>query len=288
MDVFELPQNLSQQVKSWKKQQRRIAFVPTMGNLHAGHLSLVEKAKTVADIVVVSIFVNPMQFSAGEDFDAYPRTLDADKQALENIGVNALFLPTNRTMYPHSVSRSTQVYVPEVSELLCGASRPGHFRGVTTIVNKFFNIVQPDVAIFGQKDFQQVAIIRQMVANLFMPVDIIALPTMREKDGLAMSSRNQYLTEAEREKAGLIYQLMQEMSEKVKTGVDIASAESEAKSILQASGFQPEYFSFRDPVTLQPLQHTQADMVLLVAAKLGNTRLIDNWLFSCEVGRNSA
>ena len=291
MDVVESTSDVFNKVLDWKGQHGRVAFVPTMGNLHAGHLSLVEKARGLADKVVVSIYVNPMQFGAGEDFDTYPRTLDADKKALIEAGVDLLFLPSNETMYPGPSANSTvsaQVYVPELSEILCGAGRPSHFLGVTTIVNKFFNIVQPDVAIFGQKDFQQVAIIRRMVSDLFMPVEIVALPTTRESDGLAMSSRNQYLTENERNKASLLSELLSQMSETVVNGADIASAEAKGAEILVLSGFEPEYFSFRDPVSLSQLTHAQKDMVVLVAAKLGSTRLIDNRLFSCETLSNSA
>jgi len=278
-------QEVSEIVADWKQAKKTIAFVPTMGNLHDGHLSLVEKAHAIADKVVVSIFVNPMQFGPNEDFDAYPRTLELDEKALSEKKVDLLFLPTNAVIYPNSVEVTTQVNVPGLSEILCGAHRPGHFLGVSTIVNKFFNIVQPDKAVFGQKDFQQVAIIKKMVTDLFMPIEIIAMPTRREADGLAMSSRNQYLTDSDRKKASKIYELMKQMADLIKNGAEIAEIESNALAILKSNGFEPEYFSFRDPVTLVPLKSPQTDMVIVVAARLGTTRLIDNWLFSL---RNAA
>jgi len=280
MELVENISDVSNLVSKWKKQQLKVAFVPTMGNLHTGHLSLVEKALAVADKVVVSIYVNPMQFGAGEDFDSYPRTLDADIEALSCQGVDVLFLPTTKTMYPDESKATTEVYVPEITEILCGESRPGHFLGVSTIVNKFFNIIQPDIAIFGQKDFQQVAIIRRMVADLFIPIEILAMPTTRELDGLAKSSRNQYLTEDERNRAPSLYNLMKESSESVVNGADIAVIESKGMDLLSSLGFDPEYFSFRDPISLTQLERSQPEMVLVVAAKLGATRLIDNRLFS--------
>ncbi len=273
-------------VKKWKQQNLRVAFVPTMGNLHAGHLSLVEKAQEIADKVVVSIYVNPTQFGVGEDFDAYPRTFDADSATLAQADVDLLFLPSNDIMYPNfgvvDAPATTEVYVPEITEILCGESRPGHFLGVSTVVNKLFNIVQPDVAIFGQKDFQQVVVVRRMVAELFMPVEIVALSTKREPDGLAMSSRNQYLSVDDRIKAVKIHELMNEAAGLVVNGADIAKTEDEAKKKLLLSGFEPEYFSFRDPVSLEALSVVQPDMVLVLAAKLGSTRLIDNWLFRLD------
>lgn len=284
MQTVENTADVSGIVDDWKKQQLRVAFVPTMGNLHAGHLSLVEKARSVADKVVVSIYVNPMQFGENEDFDSYPRTLDADSRALVDAGIDLLFLPTDETMYPVSKKLTTQVYVPEISEFLCGKGRPGHFLGVTTVVNKLFNIVRPDVAVFGQKDFQQVAIIRRMVADLFMPIEIIALPTMRESDGLAMSSRNQYLNPAQREAASNIRRALELASDAIKNGADIAEEEAKAAEFLRSSGFEPEYVSFRDPLSLAQLFEVQNDMVVLVAAKLGVTRLIDNCLITLRNG----
>ena len=284
MKVVKSIPEVSSAVKDWKQKSLRVAFVPTMGNLHAGHLSLVEKAREVADKVVVSIYVNPTQFGVGEDFDSYPRTFDEDCDALTQVSADLLFLPSNEVMYPDfgqvEKRARTEVYIPEITEILCGESRPGHFLGVSTVVNKLFNIVQPDVAVFGQKDFQQVTVIRRMVADLFIPVDIIALQTKREADGLAMSSRNQYLSEADRQKASKINELMQEMSNLVLYGADIAETEVKGAQILRSEGFMPEYFSFRDPVSLAQLEKVQPEMVLVVAAKLGTTRLIDNLLFS--------
>ncbi len=280
MDIIKSANSTHKKISDWKQQQFKIAFVPTMGNLHAGHLGLIEKAQNVADKVVVSIYVNPMQFSPGEDFDSYPRSFENDCEKLTNAGVDLLFLPTSETMYQTSIKKTTQVYVPEISGILCGEHRPDHFLGVTTIVSKLFNIVQPDVAIFGQKDFQQVSIIRRMVADLFMPIKIIALETKRENDGLAMSSRNQYLDEAQRKTATNINKVMIEMSKLLIDGGEITAIETKGIKALKSYGFIPEYFSFRDPDSLSPLTQIQAKIVLLVAVKLGETRLIDNHLFS--------
>ncbi len=268
--------SVRKQVKGWKSQNLTIAFVPTMGNLHAGHMALVETAKNLADKVVVSIYVNPLQFGENEDFDAYPRTLERDKAALENAGVDILFLPTSVMIYPDSPSQSIQVQVPGISSVLCGESRPGHFTGVATVVCKLFNIVQADVAVFGEKDFQQVAVIRKMVKDLFIPIQIRALPTVRENDGLAMSSRNQYLSNEQRGIASTLYQTMTNMIDKVNNGCDYREVEAEGRESLKKHGFRPEYVQLSNRDTLLPATTLDKNAVLLVAAWLGKTRLIDN------------
>jgi len=268
--------DIKQHVQAWKSQQKTIAFVPTMGNLHQGHLSLVEKAKTLADKVVVSIFVNPMQFGAGEDLENYPRTLTEDSELLTDLNVDLLFLPNNGVMYPPNLGRSTEVFVPEISKTLCGQFRPDHFLGVTTVVNKLFNIVEANVAVFGEKDFQQVFIIKKMVDDLFMPIEIISSATVRESDGLAMSSRNQYLSSEQRQQAALIYQVLQELKDLALAGSDLRQLESQGIEKLLVAGFKVDYVSFRSRKDLQPAKNNDREIVLLVAAWMGETRLIDN------------
>ena len=270
-----------EQQQIWKSHACSTAFVPTMGNLHAGHLALVDYAKQIADRVVVSIYVNPLQFGASEDFGSYPRTLDADKAALRNAGADMLFLPDNAMMYPTSVADSTQIQVPHLSDILCGEFRPGHFVGVATVVCKLFNIVQPDVAVFGEKDFQQVAVIRKMVKDLLLPIQIQTLATVRENDGLAMSSRNQYLTNEQRRHAVLLYNTMKELVEEARFNKNFRQLEDRGISQLIEHGFKPEYVRFCVPETLAPAQANTHKAVLLVAAWLGNTRLIDNLLLEC-------
>ena len=283
MLLFESASAVTKQIQDWKQENLKIAFVPTMGNLHQGHLSLVEQAKTMADKVVVSIYVNPMQFSLGEDLDNYPRTLEADKIALEELEVELLFLPDNQTMYPAGSENTTQVIVPGLSKILCGEFRPEHFAGVTTVVNKLLNIVQPDVAIFGEKDFQQVFIINKMVADLFMPIKIISSPTVREADGLAMSSRNQYLEKQQRQQAVVIYQNLLSLKNDAISGVDLRRLESTGVENLLYAGFKVDYVSFRSVQTLQPADRSDRKVVLLIAAWLGKTRLIDNLIFDLPV-----
>ena len=265
-----------EQLHIWKSQSCSVAFVPTMGNLHAGHLALVEHAKKVADRVVVSVYVNPLQFGAKEDFGSYPRTLDADKTALLNVGADMLFLPDSDMMYPTSPADSTQVQVPLISDILCGEFRPGHFAGVATVVCKLFNIVQADIAIFGEKDFQQVAVIRKMVKDLFLPIQIQALATVRESDGLAMSSRNQYLTSEQRRHAVLLYSILKILAAEAQSHKNFRQLEERGISQLNQHGFEPEYLQFCDSETLMQAQADTQKVVLLVAAWLGKTRLIDN------------
>ena len=260
----------------WKLDDQRIGFVPTMGNLHAGHLSLVEKARAECDKVVVSIFVNPLQFDDGQDFSKSPRTLDDDKEKLSALNIDAVFVPEESELYPQGKDATSKVEVPGISIILEGASRAGHFVGVTTVVNKLFNIVQPDVALFGEKDFQQLLIIQQMVADLNMPVDIISMPTAREADGLAMSSRNNRLAKAQRETAPLLHQALQELRKEILEGGDFPSAKQLAFEQLTAAGFKPDYIELRDAITLGEVSAETKEKVILAAAQLGDIRLIDN------------
>lgn len=265
-------------VSEWSAQQLRIGFVPTMGNLHDGHLRLVAAAKGDADRVIASIFVNPTQFGDGEDFSAYPRTEQDDQQKLMSIGVDLLFMPGVIEMY--SANRHTTISVNTLANIHCGLSRPGHFDGVATVVNKFFNIVQPDVAFFGQKDYQQLLVIETMVRDLNVPVHIKSVPIVRESDGLAMSSRNGYLTTEERKLAPLLYHALFRAKDEIMTGnQDFEIIENNAKELLKNNGFLPDYFTVCNAENLQPAQLGQHDLVILAAAKLGQTRLIDNIQF---------
>lgn len=274
MQIVNTVQALRTLIRTWKAAGKRVAFVPTMGNLHAGHCQLVTAAQQHADKVVVSIFVNPTQFGAGEDFDSYPRTEAQDTEKLQAIDTDVLFLPSVAEMY--SPNAKTVVSVAGLSELYCGASRVGHFDGVATVVCKLFNMVQPDVALFGLKDFQQLAVIRTMVNDLNMPVDIIGIDTVREASGLAMSSRNGYLTPAEHQLAPMLYQSLCTAREAIVAGLDYMSVERQALSTLENAGFQPDYFRICRSIDLAPAQQGDTELVLLVAAKLGKTRLIDN------------
>lgn len=254
-----------------------IGFVPTMGNLHEGHLDLVRKARALCDIVVVSIFVNPLQFGAGEDLDAYPRTLAADKEKLFAEGVQVLYAPGVEEIYPEGMAAQTIVHVPELGDTLCGSSRPGHFDGVTTVVSKLFNIVQPDIAVFGEKDFQQLSIVRKMVADLCMPITIVGVATTRNEDGLALSSRNGYLTDDQRGIAPVLHQTLNSCREAIACGFDnFLQLESHARMRLLQAGFEPDYFAIRDARTLKQVTEDTEEIAILAAARLGKTRLIDN------------
>ena len=255
----------------------RVAFVPTMGNLHAGHLSLVQVAHRLADRVVVSIFVNPLQFGAGEDFDSYPRTLQRDSEMLEKEGTDLLFAPGVGVMYPKPHAEQTRVEVPGLSEILCGACRPGHFIGVATVVCKLFNMVQPDIAVFGKKDFQQLMVIRRMVDDLAMPVRIEGAATLREADGLAMSSRNGYLTEVERATAPILNRVLSGVAAQLRGGSDdFAGLQVRAAQELEDHGFRADYIAIRRAADLSEPAAGDKDLVVLAAAFLGKTRLIDN------------
>jgi pantoate--beta-alanine ligase len=266
---------LREQLASWKRSGQRIALVPTMGNLHAGHLSLVERAKTAADRTIVSIFVNPTQFVAGEDFASYPRTLDQDQARLAGTGTDLLFHPATEEIYSTNAEQQTVVTVPSLDSIFCGKFRPGHFAGVATIVTKLFNIVQPDVAVFGEKDYQQLLVIRQLVRDLCIPVQIIASPTVRESDGLAMSSRNAYLTAAERKTAPVLFQVLSRVNGEIAGGnTAYAEIEQRARDELNRAGFTTEYIAVRNAENLG--NAGSGDLVVLAAVRLGKARLIDN------------
>lgn len=264
-------------VAGWRAAGERIAFVPTMGNLHAGHISLIELAAQHGDRFVASIFVNPMQFGPNEDFNHYPRTPGRDEAMLSAAGCDLMFMPEVAEIYPNGHEFATRVEVPTLSDLLCGEFRPGHFQGVATIVAKLFNIVTPDVAVFGLKDFQQLTVIRHMAADLCMPVEIIGAPTVREPDGLAMSSRNQYLTDDERQRAPVIYRAMQEAVAALRDGQrDLRALEARGRDALLDAGFKVDYFAIRRCADLLNPGPADRDLVVLVAARIGKARLIDN------------
>ena len=266
-------------IAGWRREGLRIGFVPTMGNLHAGHYSLVTLARRHADRVVSSVFVNPTQFGPNEDFTRYPRTPDADTSGLQTAGCDALWLPEVEAMYPFGVELAAKVQVPGVSSVLEGACRPGHFDGVCTVVTRLFNQVQPDVAAFGRKDFQQLGVIRQMVADLQMPVQVLAGEIVREHDGLAMSSRNQYLSAQERATAPAIHRTLLAMRDAAQAGAPRAQVEAEADAALRAAGFVPDYAVLRRPDFSEPVDGQPGPLVALIAARLGRTRLIDNLEF---------
>ncbi len=253
----------------------RIALVPTMGNLHEGHLALVEAARERAEVVIATIFVNPMQFGAGEDLDAYPRTLEEDQARLEAAGCDLLFAPDVTTLYARPLEAQTRIVVPEVTEGLCGASRPGHFDGVSTIVGMLFNLVQPDLACFGEKDYQQLAVIRRMVADLHFPIEIVGVPIVRAEDGLALSSRNGYLSPEERATAPRLHRTLCELRDALEADGDIEATLAAGTRRLEEAGFVPDYLELR-AADLGPVTPTTREAVLLAAARLGTTRLIDN------------
>ncbi|MFA5678732.1 MAG: pantoate--beta-alanine ligase [Pseudomonas sp.] len=262
-----------------RQENKRIGLVPTMGNLHEGHIALVEMALQRTDYVVVSIFVNPLQFGPNEDLDSYPRTLAEDQRKLLDAGAHLVFAPSVSDMYPEGMDGHTQVSVPVVSEGLCGASRPGHFDGVSTVVSKLLNMVQPDIAVFGEKDFQQLAVIRKMAHDLCLPVQIMGAPIVRATDGLALSSRNGYLDEAQRRTAPQLYRTLQHIEQQLQTGrQDFSAVIEEARLTLTEAGFIPDYLDLRDASTLQPATPETREIVILAAAFLGKTRLIDNLL----------
>lgn len=260
-----------------RSEGKRIGLTPTMGNLHSGHVALVSKAVQRADFVVATIFVNPLQFGPTEDLATYPRTLAADQEKLLQAGCHLLFTPSVEEMYPHGMADQTLVSVPHLSEGLCGASRPGHFDGVATVVSKLFNMVQPDLAVFGEKDFQQLAVIRAMVRDLNMPIKIIGEPTVRAEDGLALSSRNGYLNAAERAAAPALYRVISQIGAAIRVGEqDFARLLDESRRELESAGFRIDYLEIRDATSLKPASPEDRDLVILAAAFLGKTRLIDN------------
>ncbi|ACT05900.1 pantoate/beta-alanine ligase [Dickeya chrysanthemi Ech1591] len=277
MLIIETPVLLRRELRRWRQYGKRIALVPTMGNLHDGHLTLVDEARARADIVVVSIFVNPLQFERADDLARYPRTLQEDCEKLTRRGVDLVFAPAPDTLYPNGLQQQTFVEVPGLSQMLEGASRPGHFRGVATVVSKLFNLVQPDVACFGEKDYQQLALIRQMVADMDYDISIVGVPTVRAKDGLALSSRNGYLTAEERQQAPQLRRIMNEMVEQLSNGDrQIDDMLASASDALRNAGFTPDELFIRDAATLQPLTIDSTRAVVLMAAWLGKARLIDN------------
>jgi pantoate--beta-alanine ligase len=283
MNTVKSVRELRAAVAQARAEGKQIAFVPTMGNLHAGHAALVEKAVQRADFVVASIFVNPLQFGPSEDLDKYPRTLIADQEKLVNAGCHLLFTPDVEEIYPYGMDGQTRVSVPGISEGLCGASRPGHFEGVATVVSKLFNMVQPDLAIFGEKDFQQLAVIRTLVCDLNMPIQIIGEPTVRAEDGLALSSRNGYLNAEQREAAPVLYRTLQDMAAAMRAGErDYAKLIATAQQQHSAAGLRPDYLEVRESNSLRPATADDRQLVILVAAFIGSTRLIDNLAFDLD------
>lgn len=277
IETIARPAAILERVHNWRKKGLRVALVPTMGNLHKGHATLVAEARKHADRVVVSIFVNPLQFGPNEDFKTYPRTPVDDRALLDEYQADLLFAPEVSDMYPQTTQRHTVVEVPELSDILCGAVRPGHFVGVATVVAKLFNIVQPDVALFGEKDYQQLAIIKRMAIDLCMPLQVIGVPTVREADGLAMSSRNRYLNDEQRRLAPHIYAALSVVERGLQQGRrDFDLLEQAASEQLQHAGFVPDYVSIRDADTLLLPTAQSRRLVVLTAARLGRARLIDN------------
>jgi pantoate--beta-alanine ligase len=277
MECVARPAALRERLSAWRREGRRIALIPTMGNLHAGHLALIHRGRALAERSVVSVFVNPTQFVAGEDFDRYPRTPEADQRLLREAGVDLVFAPETGDLYPQGLDGGTRVEVPALDHILCGAARPGHFTGVATVVTKLFNLTLPEVAVFGEKDYQQLVLIRRLVADLSMPVSIESVPTVREVDGLAMSSRNRYLGPQERALAPGLYRALRHAAERLSSGgTDVAGIEAEGFSALRALGFRPDYFAVRRGDDLLEPRPGDAGLVVLAAAWLGSTRLIDN------------
>lgn len=276
-------EQLREQIKSWRADNDSIAFVPTMGNLHPGHLSLVELAQQKATRVVVSIYVNPLQFSPDEDFSSYPRTLDADLKKLQAIATDLVFLPETAMIYPQGEQQNAFVEVPALSHIIEGESRPGFFKGVATVVLKLFNMVQPDYAVFGEKDFQQLLVIRQLVKDLHLPVEIIAGPIKREADGLAMSSRNNYLTASDRDQSRLLSAALNDMRSAIARGMAIELAEKCCVETLENSGFLVDYVTLRETSELGAVSKQDVaanrELIILAAARVGKTRLIDNLRF---------
>ncbi|EHR4999652.1 pantoate--beta-alanine ligase [Escherichia coli] len=277
MLIIETLPLLRQQIRRLRMEGKRVALVPTMGNLHDGHMKLVDEAKARADVVVVSIFVNPMQFDRPEDLARYPRTLQEDCEKLNKRKVDLVFAPSVKEIYPNGTETHTYVDVPGLSTMLEGASRPGHFRGVSTIVSKLFNLVQPDIACFGEKDFQQLALIRKMVADMGFDIEIVGVPIIRAKDGLALSSRNGYLTAEQRKIAPGLYKVLSSIADKLQAGErDLDEIITIAGQELNEKGFRADDIQIRDADTLLEVSETSKRAVILVAARLGDARLIDN------------
>lgn len=282
MQVLTDAKTLQVVVRDWKANDYTIAYVPTMGNLHEGHLTLVRQAQKQGSKVVVSVFVNPLQFAPGTDYEKYPRTLEQDKQLLIDNDVHILFAPDVEEIYPpQSMGNFSKVVVPQLSDILCGESRPDHFVGVTTVVTKLFNLVEPDIAYFGEKDFQQLTIIRKMVSDLCFPIKIQGVPTVRDTNGLALSSRNQYLSEQQKQTAARIYQILVSIRDDILAGKrDFTTLEQQGMEQLKAAGLKPEYLSVRQVEDLKVATESSKQLVILVAAWLGPARLIDNVVVS--------
>ncbi len=278
--IFKTVGNVVEFLSKIRSQGKAVSLVPTMGNLHQGHLDLVDRASELSNIVIVSIFVNPMQFGPNEDFDAYPRTLESDCKSLANHPCAAVFAPTVREIYPEGVN--TEIDVPSLTTILCGHHRPGHFKGVATVVAKLLNIIQPDVAVFGNKDYQQLQVIRTMVADLLIPVTIVGADTTREPSGLAMSSRNMYLSAEEKEIASMLYSTLTTIGDELQSETQISAKLKYEKERLTSAGFVLDYLEIRDAEDLSK-SYVEADFaVILVAAKLGRARLIDNLVVSLD------
>jgi pantoate--beta-alanine ligase len=276
MQTIETISTLRSEINLWRQQGLKIAFVPTMGNLHQGHIALIKKATQVADKVVASIFVNPMQFGANEDIDNYPRTMAADQEKLLNAGCDLLFTPTPAIIYPKGLDKQSYVEVPNVSDGYCGESRPGHFRGVATVVCKLFNLVQPDIACFGLKDYQQVQVIQTMVEDLSMPIEIVPVETVREDSGLALSSRNNYLTAEEKAIAPALSQNIQWLAKEIQNSNDFIGLAKKAASAIDSVGMKTDYIHICHARTLEPASEDDKELVILAAAHCGTARLIDN------------
>jgi len=277
MHVFHHIKSLRQALQQARSEGKRIGFVPTMGNLHQAHLELVKIAQSQADFVVASIFVNRLQFGLNEDWDRYPRTLDADCEKLRSVQCDVLFCPDEIEMYPNGMDHQAKVILPTMADVLCGASRPGHFTGVTTVVSKLFNIVQPDIAVFGLKDYQQLAIIRRMTEDLCFPVQLVPGPIVREADGLAMSSRNSFITAEERGRVIILHQSLLHMATAIEQGErDFKQLELQARAQIEAAGFRVDYVSICDSKSLQPAAHDDTSLRLLGAMYTQGARLIDN------------
>jgi len=277
MDQANSISELRQYVQHWKDHKQSIAYVPTMGNLHAGHLSLITKGQSLCDRSICSIFVNPMQFGPNEDFNHYPRTLDADIGLLESVGCDLVYLPTASELYPQGLGNISQIIVTDLTDTFEGAHRPGHFTGVATIVAKLFNIVKPNISVFGKKDFQQYCVIKKMTRDLNLDVEIIGQETTREASGLATSSRNQYLSDDQKKQAALIYQTLQESAARIGAGeTNFKELEKQGTERLNQAGFDTDYFSICNADTLKSATADDKKLVILVTARLGETRLLDN------------
>ena len=277
MQVFHTVKGLRDKLRQHRNNDQTIGFVPTMGNLHDGHLALIKQAKETNDIVVCSIFVNALQFGLNEDWDKYPRTYESDCTKLDQVGCDYLFYPEDGEMYPNGLDTQSRVICPTMTDVLCGASRPGHFEGVTTVVSKLFNIVQPDEAIFGIKDYQQLAVIKRMTEDLCLPVKIISAPIHREPDGLAMSSRNSYISKQERPKVKILKQVLELIAKQIKAGnLDFTTRELEAKKRIESEGFKTDYVTVSNSKTLQPAAVDDRQITILGAMYTASARLIDN------------